>query len=289
MVLRGWTSIRVEVDRTGGPEGREPAQRAPAHGEGDGLKVPTLEWPPEETIRWAVGRFSPRLLVSSSFGNPEGTVLLHMVSRVDPSVPVAWVNTGFLFSETLAFQAEFSRRMGLRVVELVPRWTPEGQASRFGDALWDRDPDLCCQIRKVDPLFEALQEYDAWMTGIRRGQTAARAEVAVVEQHRLPARHPSQAAKTITKINPLARWSRQQVWAYLEEHALPYNPLLDQGYPSLGCVQCTRRVAPPGTRVDDRSGRWWGSEKTECGLHTGTRSAPAPPGRFFSAPAGSSR
>ncbi|BAS29167.1 phosphoadenylyl-sulfate reductase [Limnochorda pilosa] len=234
---------------------------------------PTLDWKPEETIRWAVEQLGKGLVVSSSFGNPEGTALLHMVAQVDPSVPVAWVNTGFLFPETVAFQERLSRRLGLRVVEVVPRLTPEEQAARYGDDLWARDPDLCCRIRKVEPLFTLLQGYDAWMTAIRRGQTEARTGARVVEEHHLQPVHPVGPGRTITKINPLAGWSRQQVWAYLDAHDLPYNPLLDEGYPSLGCVQCTRRVAPAGARVDDRSGRWWGSQKTECGLHTATRPA----------------
>lgn len=229
-----------------------------------------MEWRPEAVIAWAAQRFAGRLVVSSSFGNPEGTALLHMVAQTAPSLPVAWVNTGFLFPETRAFREELADRLGLQVVELVPRLSPEDQAQAYGPALWERDPDLCCQLRKVEPLFTWLQGYDGWMTAIRRGQTPNRAQVQVLEDHRLPSADGSRPGKVITKINPLAAWSREQVWRYLEAHQLPYNPLLDQGYTSLGCVQCTRRVAVAGSRQDDRSGRWWGQGKTECGLHTQT-------------------
>lgn len=234
------------------------------------MSEPTLEWRPEAIIAWAARRFQGRLIVSSSFGNPEGTALLHMVARTAPGLPVVWVNTGFLFPETVAFQETLARHLGLRVVELAPSLSPEKQAEQYGPALWARDPDLCCQLRKVEPLFNYLQGYDAWMTAIRRGQTAARAQVQVLEEHRLPPAGGSGVGKTITKINPLAAWSREQVWRYLESHQVPYHPLLDQGYTSLGCIHCTRRVAAAAHRGDDRSGRWWGQEKTECGLHTRT-------------------
>lgn len=234
------------------------------------MSEPTLEWRPEAIIAWAAQRFWERLVVSSSFGNPEGTALLHMVARTAPWVPVVWVNTGFLFPETLAFREALTRRLGLRVVELVPRLSPEEQAQEYGPDLWARDPDLCCQLRKVEPLFGYLESYDAWMTAIRRGQTPARAQVHVLEEHRLPPLAGAGPGKVITKVNPLAAWSREQVWRYLETHQVPYNPLLDQGYTSLGCTHCTRRVAGAGRRGDDRSGRWWGQGKTECGLHTRT-------------------
>jgi len=234
------------------------------------LPEPTMEWPPQAIIAWAAQRFGERLVVSSSFGNPEGTALLHMVAQTAPHVPVVWVNTGFLFPETLAFQEVLTRRLGLRVVELMPRLSPEEQALAYGPALWSRDPDLCCQLRKVEPLFSYLQGYDAWMTAIRRGQTPARAQVQVLEEHRLPTADGFRPGQLITKINPLAGWSREQVWQYLDAHQLPYNPLLDQGYTSLGCIQCTRRMALASDRGDDRTGRWWGQGKTECGLHTRT-------------------
>ncbi|MGE5590447.1 MAG: phosphoadenylyl-sulfate reductase [Bacillota bacterium] len=221
---------------------------------------------PEEMLEWVSGQFGPRAGLTCSFGGP-GLVLAHMVSRIAPEMPVIFLNTDFLFPETLALKDEFARRYGLNLVELHPRLTPEEQASVHGDALWERDPDLCCQIRKVEPMQRALDGLDAWITGLRREQSSTRADIKPLEYHELHGGRP------ILKVMPLFNWTRREVWDYIWRHELPYNPLLDRGYASIGCTHCTRPVAEG---EDERAGRWSGCAKTECGLHTFTRRAPVP-------------
>lgn len=217
--------------------------------------------PPEELLRWTVDTFGPRAGLTCSFGGG-GLVLAHLAARVAPELPVIFIDTDFLFPETVALKDEFVRRYGLNLVELHPQQTPEEQAAAHGDRLWERDPDLCCALRKVEPMERALQGLDAWITGLRQDQSDARAGVAPLEYHALPGGRP------LLKVLPLARWTRAQVWSYILEQGVPYNPLLDQGYKSLGCTHCTRPVA---AGEDERAGRWSGRGKTECGLHTFTR------------------
>lgn len=228
---------------------------------------------PEEILGSVCGEYGPRAGLTCSFGGA-GLVLAHMVSRVAPETPVIFLNTGFLFPETLALRDEFAQRYGLNLVELHPRLTPEEQSLVHGDALWERDPDLCCQIRKVEPMQRALDGLDAWITGLRREQSATRADIRPLEYHEL------QDGRPILKVMPLFNWTRREVWDYIWRNDLPYNPLLDRGYASIGCTHCTRPVADG---EDERAGRWSGQGKTECGLHTSTRrprpidAASAPP------------
>lgn len=224
--------------------------------------------PPEELLRWTAAAFGDRAGLTCSFGGG-GLVLAHMAARVAPRLPVIFIDTDFLFPETVALKDDFVHRYGLHLVELHPQQTPAEQAGVHGDRLWERDPDLCCALRKVEPMERALQGLDAWITGLRQDQSAARAGVAPLEYHQLPDGRP------LLKVLPLARWSRNQVWSYILEHGVPYNPLLDQGYKSIGCTHCTR---PTADGEDERAGRWAGRGKTECGLHTFTRQAGLPGG-----------
>ncbi|HXQ30242.1 MAG TPA: phosphoadenylyl-sulfate reductase [Gemmatimonadales bacterium] len=202
---------------------------------------------PEHVMRWTVERF-PRTALTVSFGGG-GLVLAHLLSRVDARVPVLFLDTGFHFPETLAFRAQFATAYGLTVVDLKPATDP--------GPLYQTDPDRCCQIRKVEPLRHALVGFDAWISGVRSEQSSARATIDVLERHESDGR-------AILKVFPLAGWSRDEVWGYIREHGLPYHPLLDQGYTSIGCWPCTR---PTQIGESERAGRWAGTGKTECGLH----------------------
>ena len=181
-------------------------------------------------------------------------VLLYMQYRFAPATPVLYIDTGLLFPETYALLDTVRQRYGIEPQPVRPALTVAQQAEVEGDALWQRDPDRCCQFRKVAPLAEALQPFDAWITGLRRDGGTTRANTGLIEWS---ARH------RLYKLQPLAFWTERDVWRYINDHDVPYNPLLDQGYPSLGCHTCTRL---PETN-DPRSGRWAGFDKTECGLH----------------------
>jgi phosphoadenosine phosphosulfate reductase len=217
--------------------------------------------PAEEILTWAARRFAPRLAFATAFG-PEGIVLLDLIARLRLDVDVFTLDTGLFFDETYALWRELEHRLGLQVRAVRPALGLEQQALRHGEALWRREPDRCCTLRKLEPLQEALRGHDAWVSAIRRDQTAERASARVVERDH---RHG------LVKVNPLACWSARDVWTYLRERDLPVNPLHEQGYPSIGCRPCTDPVADG---EDPRAGRWRGREKTECGLHL--RSAVAP-------------
>ena len=210
---------------------------------------------PQDVLRWAVNEFQPGLTLACSFGGPSGMVLLDMLAKIEPRVEVFYLDTDFLFAETYETRDRAIERYGIQPVAYKSKLTPQEQAAQHGDALWSRDPDLCCQLRKVEPNERALAGKRAWVSGIRRDQAATRAETPIVqwdEKFRL------------VKVNPLARWTEADVWAYVVKHEVPYNPLHDQNYPSLGCTYCTKPVQPGD---DPRSGRWQGFDKTECGLH----------------------
>lgn len=216
-------------------------------------------------LRWTVETF-PRVGLTLSFGGT-GIILAHLASRLNLRLPVYFLDTGFLFPETLATRQAFVERYGIEVMDVRPERSVEDQAELYGPELYRRDPDLCCHLRKVLPLQRVLAQLDAWVTGLRRDQGPTRATVEILEEHRLP------DGRSIVKVNPLAHWTRQEAWTYILEHGLPYNPLLDRGYRSLGCQPCTRPVAPD---APERSGRWAGTGKQECGLHTFTTRLEAP-------------
>jgi phosphoadenosine phosphosulfate reductase len=184
-------------------------------------------------------------------------VLLDLTLRVEPQVNVFVIDTELLFPETYALIERVERRYGIAVERVQPALSVAAQNAVHGDALWQRDPDACCDLRKVEPLREHLRGYDAWLTAVRRDQSVSRADI--------PGRIWDQTAQVL-KVAPLADWSESDVWAYVGEHDVPVNTLHFEGYPSLGCVHCTRRVAP-GEHA--RAGRWAGFDKVECGIHVG--------------------
>lgn len=204
---------------------------------------------PLAVLGWAVGTFRGRAAVSVSFGGG-GLALAHMLSIVAPATPVLFADTGFHFPETLAFRDAFVARYGLNLVELRPAADP--------GALYATDPDRCCFIRKVQPLYRALADVDAWISAVRRDQAPTRRALDLLEYHLIEGR-------PVLKVHPLAGWSGTQVARYLIAHDVPHHPLLDQGYTSIGCWPCTRRTQPG---EDERAGRWSETTKTECGLHT---------------------
>jgi phosphoadenosine phosphosulfate reductase len=211
-------------------------------------------WPAEDVLAWAAQRFAPRLTMATGFG-AEGCVLIDLVARYRLPIDVFTLDTGLLFPETYELWTTLEARYGVTIRAVRPAQTVEEQAAAHGDLLWRREPSRCCDLRKVSPLTEQLSGFDAWVTAIRRDQTFARAEARAVEWD---------ARFGLVKVNPLVRWTKPQVWTYLREHDVPYNPLHDRGYPSIGCTPCTSAVK---TGEDDRAGRWRGTEKTECGLH----------------------
>jgi phosphoadenosine phosphosulfate reductase len=212
------------------------------------------QWNPEDLLRWAFITFGGYVEIASGFG-PEGVVLIDMAMRVEPKFRIFTLDTDFLFPETYSLLEKIEKRYGTKVERLKSELTPEDQEQEHGPALWGRDPDLCCSLRKVEPLRNKLSQLRAWVTSIRRDQTKARASALKVEWD---------SKFHLVKINPLADWDSAKVWRYIHDHELAYNPLHDRGYPSIGCTHCTRSVLPG---EDERAGRWSGFNKTECGLH----------------------
>ncbi len=212
--------------------------------------------PPEALLTWAAQTFHPRLALTCSFSGPSGMVLLDMVVRSGLDMTVIFLDTDLLFPETYELAALAEQRYGIPIQRRRPALSLEEQARQEGPHLYARDPDRCCHLRKVTPLAETLRDYDAWISGIRRDQSNTRATTRLLEWN---------TRYNLVKINPLAFWSDRQVWTYIHTYQVLYNPLLDQGYPSIGCVPCTR----PASASNPRAGRWVGFAKTECGLHTG--------------------
>lgn len=221
------------------------------------------EAPPEETLRWAFEEFQGGVTIPTGFG-AEGVVLIDIAIRINPDADIFFLDTSFLFPETYALRRQLEERFQIEIRGFQTDITPEQQEREFGAMLWSTDPDLCCRLRKLEPLKDALRGRDAWITAIRRDQTLERSSARVVEWD-----HQWQ----LVKINPLVRWSKQQVWDYIAKHNLPYNPLHDQGYPSIGCSHCTQPVLLGGL---ERAGRWPGRAKRECGMH-----GPAQPTAFI--------
>lgn len=212
---------------------------------------------PQDVLKDAIKRFAPKIVVACSFG-AEDVVLVDMVHRIDPSIPLFYLDTDFLFPETYATRDRIIQQYALKpaqVIQVQSLLTPDQQAAQHGPALWSTEPDRCCQLRKVEPLTRVLKGYDAWITGIRRDQSPTRANAGLIEWD---------SKFQLVKVNPLARWTWADVWTYIKVYEVPYNPLHDQNYPSIGCIHCTAPVAPG---EDPRAGRWKTFTKTECGLH----------------------
>ena len=213
---------------------------------------------PQDILRWAVQEFQPGLTLACSFGGPSGMVLLDMTMEIDPSVEVFYLDTDFLFPETYHLRDVCEQRYGFKAAGYKSLLTPQAQASQYGEALWARDPDQCCELRKVEPNVRALDGKRAWIAGMRRDQGKTRANIGIVEWD---------SKFGLVKVNPLAAWNEKQVWGYILEHGVPYNELHDRNYPSIGCTYCTKPVAKG---EDPRSGRWQGFDKEECGIQEGT-------------------
>lgn len=214
-----------------------------------------MQTEPQTILTWAARAFAGRLALACSFGGASGLVLLDMLVHIDRRVPVYYLDTGLLFEETYEHVARVAKHYGIEPVRVRPALTLPAQAALHGERLWERNPDRCCALRKVEPQREFLRGYAAWISGIRRADSATRKETSVVAWD---------DTFGLLKINPLATWSDDQVWAYIHAHGVPYNPLHDRGYRSIGCVTCT--VTAAGGE-DARAGRWKGFAKTECGLH----------------------
>ncbi|MGN0065854.1 MAG: phosphoadenylyl-sulfate reductase [Nocardioides sp.] len=208
--------------------------------------------PAEHIIEWAVATFGERFCVTSSMGD---AVLAHLTSTVAPGVDVVFLDTGYHFPETLGTRDAVAATLDVNVVTIQPRLSVAEQDEQYGKDLYKTDPDLCCKLRKVEPLAESLAGYDAWATGLRRAETHNRVIAPVIGWD---------ARKGKVKVSPMARWSDEQVERYIADNNIIVNLLAFDGYPSIGCRPCTRRVAPGD---DPRSGRWAGTNKTECGIH----------------------
>jgi phosphoadenosine phosphosulfate reductase len=206
----------------------------------------------QDVLRWATSTFGERFVIASSMGDG---LLAHLASSVAPGVDVLFLDTGYHFAETLGTRDAVAQVYDVRVRTVLPLLTVAEQDAQHGPRLHDRDPDACCALRKVEPLARGLEPYDAWASGIRRDEATTRRDIGVVEWD---------AKRSMVKVNPIAAWTQDDVDAYVAEHGVLVNPLAYDGYPSIGCAPCTRRVAPG---EDPRSGRWSGTGKVECGLH----------------------
>jgi phosphoadenosine phosphosulfate reductase len=209
---------------------------------------------PQDTLRWAVSEFRPRLTMATAFG-AEGCCLIHMLAEIEPGVRIFNLETGYQFPETLELRERIKERYGIQIELVRPELTVAEYEAKHGGPLYRRRPAQCCHDRKIVPLRRALAGYDAWVSAIRRDQSAARARADVVQWD---------ARFDVIKINPLLHWTRRDVWKFIVTHDVPYNPLHDRGYPSIGCWPCTRAVSGA---EDERAGRWAGTSKTECGLN----------------------
>lgn len=216
----------------------------------------------EDVLGWAWERFGARAAIGTSFQG-SGLVIMHRAYQAGYRFPVFTLDTGFLFPETLELKARLEDLLDTEIEGVTPDQTPEEQAIEHGDRLWERSPDLCCTLRKVFPLQKRLGDRDlaVWITGVRRGQSETRTKTSILELYEFDALRE----RYILKLNPMANWSREDVWNYIHEHKIPYNPLNDRGYRSIGCTHCTRAT---GEHEGERAGRWEGFNKTECGIHT---------------------
>jgi len=208
--------------------------------------------PAEEIAAWAAGAFGTDVIVAASM---QDVILPHLFAQLIPGVEVLFLETGYHFRQTLLTLDVAARALAITVVEALPSQSVAEQDAEYGEKLHDRDPDLCCFLRKVGPLARSLVGRSAWVTGVRRIEAPTRANTPIVswdEKHDL------------VKVNPLVAWSDEDVEAYQVANHLPRNPLVAQGYPSIGCAPCTGKVAPG---EDPRAGRWSGNDKTECGIH----------------------
>ena len=229
----------------------------------DEIGIAAESWSAEQVMAWAYDTYGDKIAIATGMG-VEGMALLDIAVRINPQLKIFTGDTEFLFPETYDLIDRVEEKYDIKIERLYSQLTPDAQAAEFGPNLWAGDPDQCCALRKVQPLQRKLATLDAWVTAIRRGQTSVRAGVRKIEWD---------AKFNLVKINPVADWTREMVWNYVVRNDVPYNPLHDQNYPSIGCTHCTRAVKPG---EDPRAGRWSGTQKTECGLHTPAAPPAAP-------------
>lgn len=212
---------------------------------------------PHEILQWAVAEFAPKLTMATAFG-PEGMVIIHMLSKIDKTVPIFNLDTGYQFQETLDLRDRVLEKYGIDIELRKPETTVAEYEKQHGGPLYESNPDKCCFDRKIQTLQRSAVGMYAWMSGIRRDQSADRARASIVGWDK---------KFGLVKVSPLANWTKKDVWNLITKEDVPYNPLHDQGYTSIGCKPCTRAVL---FGEDERAGRWSGTAKTECGLHTST-------------------
>ena len=210
---------------------------------------------PQAILRWAVARFGNKLTMATAFG-AEGCALIAMLADIDSTVRIFNLETGYQFAETLELRERIRERYGISVEYVRAAESVKEMEGRFAGPIYASNPEECCRIRKIVPLRQAVIGYDAWISAIRRDQTPHRANAGIVE---------NDAKFGLVKVNPLANWTKRNVWQYIVDNDVPYNPLHDRGYPSIGCWPCTRAVS---VGDNDRAGRWAGTVRQECGLHT---------------------
>ncbi len=216
------------------------------------------DMPTQELIAWVLERFADRRTFATTAFGMEGCALVHMLASTGRSISVVYVDTGFFFPETYELRDRIQEKYpNVRLLRVAATLTPEEQARRHGPELWKKSPDLCCRLRKVEPIRPMMQGADLWIAGIRAGQAPTRAHIRILEWD---------WKYLLLKFNPLAKWTRQQVWEYVRQHDVPYNVLHERGYPSIGCTHCTRPVGNAGVADYSRDGRWSGMGKIECGL-----------------------
>lgn len=210
---------------------------------------------PREILQWAVANYFPKLTMATAFG-PEGLVIIHLLAEIEPRVHVFNLETGYQFAETLELRDRIAQRYGIEVELRRPSTTVAEYETQHGGPLYQSNPDQCCFDRKIRVLQQAASEFDAWMSGIRRDQSPDRAKAPILGWDK---------KFGLVKISPLANSTKSEIWKLITDHDIPYNPLHDQGYTSIGCFPCTRAIT---LGEDERAGRWSGTQKTECGLHS---------------------
>ncbi len=216
--------------------------------------------PTQEILAWAQERFGSRAAIGTSFQGA-GLVMLHLARTRGLQFPVFTLDTGLLFPETVEIKKRLENFFELRIESLEPDLTVAEQADVHGPELWNRTPDLCCTVRKVLPLRDKLSDLDCWITGLRREQSDSRAGIGILEVYV----SDEASGREIVKLNPMAGWSRDAIWKYIRENKIPYNPLHDRGFRSIGCKPSTRK---PDQGDNERAGRWTSLNKVECGIHT---------------------
>jgi phosphoadenosine phosphosulfate reductase len=209
---------------------------------------------PDRILSWGYETFGSKVALGTGFG-PSGLFLIHRIHKLGLEIPIFYLDTHLLFEETYELSDKIEELLGISITRVNPSLSLEEQSELYGDELWKKNPDKCCYLRKVKPLQKYLSDKSGWITGIRRNQSVTRQDAGIVEYD---------SVSDVVKLNPLVEWDGDRVWDYIHEHNLPYNPLHDDGFPSIGCIPCTSRVSD---NEDERNGRWRGSDKMECGIH----------------------